>query len=53
MFQFFYWLRQVTPFHFTPADLKAFNYIKKRLQHRRSPVNIAKSLRTAFFMEHL
>ena len=26
------------------ADLKAYNFIKKRLQHRRFPVNIAKFL---------
>ena len=35
------------------AGLKAFNFIKKRVQHRRFPVNIAKSLKTAFFVEHL
>ena len=29
------------------------NFIKKRLQHRRFPVNIAKFLRTAFSIEHL
>ena len=29
------------------ADLKACNIIKKRLQHRCFPVNIAKSLRTS------
>ena len=29
------------------------NFIKKRLQHRCFPVNIAKLLRTAFFIEHL
>ena len=28
---------------------KACNFIKKRLQHRRFPVNIAKRLRTAIF----
>ena len=26
------------------ADLKAYNFIKKRLQHRRFPMNIAKFL---------
>ena len=34
-------------------NLKAFNFIKKRPQHRCFPVNIAKFLRTAFFIEHL
>ena len=29
------------------------NFIKKRLQHRRFPVNIAKFLWTALFIEHL
>ena len=29
------------------------NFIKKRLQHRCFPVNIAKFLRTAFFIEHI
>ena len=29
------------------AGLKACNFIKKRLQHRLFPVNIAKFLRTA------
>ena len=29
------------------------NFIKKGLQHRRFPVNIAKFLRTAFFIEQL
>ena len=29
------------------ADLKAYNFIKKRLRHRFFPVNIAKLLRTA------
>ena len=32
---------------------KACNFIKKRLQHSCFPVNIAKFLRTAFFIEHL
>ena len=35
---------------------KAFkdcNFMKKRLQHRRFPVNITKFVRTAFFIEHL
>ena len=35
------------------ADLKACHFIKKRLQHRCFPVNIAKILKTAFFIEHL
>ena len=35
------------------ADLQANNFIKKRLQHRCFPVNVAKFLRTAFFIEHL
>ena len=37
------------------GGLKAcnFNFIKKRLQYRCIPVNIAKFLRTAFFIEHL
>ena len=30
------------------ASLQAYNFIKKRLQHRCFPVNIAKFLRTAF-----
>ena len=30
------------------ADLKACNFIKKRLQYRCLPVNIAKLLKTAF-----
>ena len=34
-------------------DFQACNSIKKRLQHRSFPVNIAKFLRTAFFIEHL
>ena len=34
------------------ADLKATNFTKKRLQHRGFPVNIAKFLRTPFFIEH-
>ena len=29
------------------------NFIEKRLQHRCFPVNIAKFLRTAFFVKHL
>ena len=32
------------------ADLKAYNFIKKRLRHRFFPVNIAKLLRTAGFL---
>ena len=35
------------------AELKANNFIKKRLQHRCLLVNIAKLLRTAFLKEHL
>ena len=35
------------------AGLNASNVIKKRLQHRCSPVNFAKFLRTAFFIENL
>ena len=35
------------------AGLKACNYIKKRLQHRCFPVNIAEFLRIAIFIEHL
>ena len=35
------------------AGLKAYNLIKKRLRHRCFPVNIAKLLRTAFFIEQL
>ena len=38
---------------FTEKRLKACDFIKKRLQHRCFPVNIAKFLRTAFFIEHL
>ena len=34
------------------AGLKAYNFIKKRLQHRCFPVNIAKFVR-AYFKEHL
>ena len=30
----------------------AWNFIKKKLEHRYFPVNIAKILRTAFFIEH-
>ena len=33
--------------------LKAYNFIKKRHQHRFFPVNIAKYLRKTFFTEHL
>ena len=35
------------------AALNARNFIKKTLQHRCFPVNIAKFLRTPFFTEHL
>ena len=33
--------------------LNACNFIKKRLQHRCFALNIAKFLRTAFFIEHI
>ena len=35
------------------AGLKAFNFIKKRLQHRCFPVKIAKFLEIPFFTEHI
>ena len=35
------------------ADLKVCNRIKKRLQYRCFPINMAKFLRPAFFIEHL
>ena len=35
------------------AGLKACNLIKRRLEHRRFPVNIVKFLRTVFFIEDL
>ena len=35
------------------AALKAYNFNKKRLLHRFFPVNVAKSLRKALFIEHL
>ena len=35
------------------ADLKAWNFTKKRLQHRSFPVNIAKFLRTPFLIANL
>ena len=35
------------------AGLQACNYFKKRLEHRCFPLNIAKFLRTALFIEHL
>ena len=38
---------------FWKTALKAYNFIKKRLQQRCFPVNIAKFLWTAFFIEHL
>ena len=41
------------PFCKKVGDLKAFNIFKKKLQHRCFPVNIAKFLKTAFFIEHL
>ena len=34
-------------------SLQACNFIKKRLEHRRFPVNISKFSRTPFFIEHL
>ena len=34
------------------ADLKVYNFMKKRLQHRLFAVNKAKSLRAAFFIEN-
>ena len=35
------------------AGLNTFNFIKRRLQHKLFPVNIAKLFRTASFIEHL
>ena len=35
------------------AVLKAYNFIKKRLQHGCFPVNFPKVLGTAFFIEQL
>ena len=35
------------------VGLEACKYIKRKLQHRCFPVNIAKFLRTAFSIEHL
>ena len=35
------------------ADLKVCNCIKKRLQYMCFPINMAKFLRPAFFIEHL
>ena len=35
------------------GGLKACNFIKKRLQHRFFPVNIAKLFRAPIFREHL
>ena len=46
-------LRWIESFSNKDADLKVGNFIKKRLQHRSFPVNIAKSLRAGFFIEHL
>ena len=34
------------------AGFKTRNFIKKRLQHRRFPVNIAKLSRKTFFIKH-
>ena len=33
-------------------SLKAYNFIKKRLQRKCFPVNIAEFMRSAFFIEH-
>ena len=38
---------------YTWKRLKACNFIKKKLQHRSFPMNIAKLLRTAFLMGQL
>ena len=35
------------------AGLQVCNFMKKRLQHRCFPVNIAKYLRTAFYIDYL
>ena len=35
------------------VDLKACNFIKKRIQHRYFPVIFAKFLRTTFLIEHI
>ena len=35
------------------GKLQACNFIKNRLQHECFPLNIAKFLRTAFFVTHL
>ena len=35
------------------VGLQSCDFIKRRLQHRCFPVNIAKFLRTTFFIEHL
>ena len=35
------------------ADLKAFNFLKKRLQNRWLPVNITEFLKIEFIIEHL
>ena len=45
MLEFFFLFNKV-------AALQACNIIKKRLQHKRFPVNFAKFLRT-YFEEHL
>ena len=34
------------------AELKAWNFVKKRLQGRRFPGNFEKIFRTTFFIEH-
>ena len=40
-------------FHAVIVNFEACNFIKKSLQHRCFDVNIAKFLRTTFFIEHL
>ena len=35
------------------SGLRAFNFFKKRPQHRCFPVNVAKFLKKAFFIEHI
>ena len=41
------------PWFITKGGPQACNFVKSKLQHRCFPVNIAKFLRTAFFIEHL
>ena len=40
--------KQPLQMFFKPANLKAYNLIEKKLQHRYLPMNIAKYFRTAF-----